>query len=230
MSLIFLDTKQYDSAKIYLQKAAQLDPENDVVSTNLSKVFKILKQEDSAGFYFKKQLEDQTDINGQVNEKLGLFYMGIKAYDSAIIYFKKAIQTNPSYIAGYNNIGASYMNMEETDSAFVYYRKAVDLDSSYPNAALNLGLLYHSLRKYDSAIIYLQKAIHLTPSNGKTYYRLACSYALNNQPAEAVSNLSLAFEKGYKNYDVLVNDPDLSNLKDNKEFQALIGKYLKKDQ
>jgi tetratricopeptide (TPR) repeat protein len=84
------------------------------------------------------------------------------------------------------------------------------------------------LSKYDSAIIYLQKAIQLNPSNGRTYYRLACSYALNNQAADAVSYLKQAFEKGFKNYDVLINDPDLSNLKDNKEFQALIEKYLKK--
>ncbi|HVT84855.1 MAG TPA: tetratricopeptide repeat protein [Chitinophagaceae bacterium] len=228
MSLIFIETRQYDSAKIYLQKAALLDPENNVVAENLARVFRQLKEPDSAAFYYKKQLFDKVENNAQAFGNLGLFYMEMKAYDSAIAYFKIAVQMDPSYIAGYNNIGASYINMEETDSAFAYYRQAVNLDSTYPNAALNLGLLYHSLRKYDSAISYLNKAIRLNPSNGRTYYRLACSYALNNQPENAVSCLKQAFEKGFKNYDVLINDPDLGSLKDNKEFQSLGEKYLKK--
>lgn len=228
LSLVFMDMKQFDSAKVYLRKAEHLDPDNDIVASNLAKVFRQLKELDSAGFYFKKQLFEKVDVNAQAYETVGLFYLETREYDSAIVYFKKAIQLDPTYIPGYNNIGASYMNLEETDSAFVYYRQAVNLDSTYPNAELNLGLLYHSLQKYDSAIVYLQKAIQLNPSNSKTYYRLACSYSLNNQPDQAVNYLKQAFEKGYKNYDVLENDPDLSGLKDNKDFQALIEKYLKK--
>ena len=228
LSLVFLETKQFDSAKVYLEKAENIDPGNDVVSANLAKVFRQLKQMDSAGFYFKKQFLGRVEDNARAYAGVGLFYMGTKSYDSAIVYFKKAVEMDPSYIAGYNNIGASYMNLEESDSAFAYYRKAVNLDSTYPNAALNLGLLYHSLSKYDSAIIYLQKAIRLNPSNGRTYYRLACSYALNNQADDAVSYLKQAFEKGFKNYDVLINDPDLGGLKDNKEFQDLVEKYIKK--
>jgi hypothetical protein len=55
---------------------------------------------------------------------------------------------------------------------------------------------------------------------------LACSYALNNQPDEAITYLKQAFEKGYKNYDSLVSDPDLDSLKNNKEFQNILDKYV----
>jgi len=43
--------------------------------------------------------------------------------------------------------------------------------------------------------------------------------------------LKQSYENGYKNYDALISDPDLDGLKDNKEFQALINKYIpnKKD-
>jgi tetratricopeptide (TPR) repeat protein len=137
----------------------------------------------------------------------------------------------PDYIPAINNIGAAYMNLEQNDSAFKYYKLAVKLDSTYENASLNLGLLYHSLRQYDSAIVYIQEAIRLDPTKGKNYFRLACSYALNNQPAQAISYLKQAFEKGYKNYDSLLTDPDVDNLKNLKEFKELLDKYLpdKKD-
>ena len=118
------------------------------------------------------------------------------------------------------------MNLEQTDSAFLYYRKAVAINPAYPNASLNLGLLYHSLRQYDSAIVHIQNAIRLNPTNGRTYYRLACSYALHNKPDQAILYLRQAFERGFKNYDVLLSDPDLAGLKNYKEYQALLDKYI----
>ena len=227
MAMVFMQTKQYDSVKKYLGKARQLDPDNPMISTNLATMFKNLKQLDSAGFYFRKQLFGRTDETAQAYGNVGYFFMEMKAFDSAIAYYKKAIAIDPEYVVAYNNIGTAYMTMEQNDSAFAYFRQAVNLDSTYPNACLNLGLLYHSLQKYDSAIAYVKKAIQLNPT-GKNYYHLACSYALNNQPQQAVTNLQTAFEKGFKNYDVLVNDPDLAGLKDDPGFKALIEKYIKK--
>jgi tetratricopeptide (TPR) repeat protein len=225
---VFMQTKQYDSVKKYLNIARQLDPDNPVVSLNLANMYKQLRQLDSAGYYFRKQLSAKMETNtAQTFGNVGFFFFEMKVYDSSIVYYKKALTLDPNYIPAYNNIGAAYMQMEKTDSALAYYRQAVNLDSAYPNACFNLGLLYHSLQRYDSAIVYFQKAIRLNPS-AKNHYHLACSYALNNQHSEAIAALQLAFEKGFKNYDVLINDPDLSGLKDEPGFKALVEKYIRK--
>jgi tetratricopeptide (TPR) repeat protein len=228
ISLAFREMRQFDSARSYLQKAAQLDPDNGSVSVNLANLFRQLRQIDSATFYFKKQLLQRVENNARAYQTVGLFLADIKAYDSAIVYYKKAIEYDPGLVSAYNNTGAAYMLLEKPDSAFVYYRKAVALDSTYFTSVLNLGLLYHSMQEYDSAAFYLQKAIRLNPTNARTYYQLATSYALNNQLNEAVENLRLAFEKGFKSYDVLVNDPDLMSLKDHPGFKALFDKYILK--
>ena len=226
MAQVFMQMKQMDSAKYYLKKAQVLDPDNSTVFQNLASVFKQVKQFDSAGYYYRKQLFGRVENNAQAYGNVGSFFMEMKVYDSAIAYYKKAIDLDSSYAIAYNNIGSAYLILEQPDSAFVYYRQAVKLDSTYPNACMNLGLLYHSLGSYDSAIVYLGKATQLNPKNGKTYYHLACNYALNNQPHEAVASLQKSFEKGFKNYDVLVSDPDLSSLKDDPEFKALVEEYL----
>src|SRR6185436_5247345 len=106
----------------------------------------------------------------------------------------KAFELDPGYAVAINDIGAAYMNLELTDSAFKYYKRAVQVDSTYESAALDLGLLYQSLGKYDSAIIYIKEAIRLDPSKPKNLFRLACSYALNNQPALAVAALKQSYE------------------------------------
>jgi len=108
----------------------------------------------------------------------------------------------------------------------ILHLSAVDMDSTYPSAALNLGLLYHSLNKFDSAIVYLEKAVRLSPKNANTHYQLACSYALNNQKEQAVRYLQLAIDKGFKDYESLITDPDLNGLKNYQPFNDLVKKYV----
>jgi len=225
LGLVHQGMKNYDSARIYFQRAAKVDPENPIIWNNLALAFRQLKMGDSAAFYYKKQLMRRTDVGPQLYQNIGNFYSDMQFPDSAIVYYRKAMQIDPNYEQAYNKIGAAFMSLELTDSAFKYFRRAVELDSTYPNAELNLGLLYHTLRQYDSAIVHIQKAIRLDPKP-KTYYQLACSYALNNKPEQAILYLRQAYDRGYKNFDNLISDPDLLGLKNFKEFQALLDKYV----
>ena len=227
LGLVFREKKMYDSSRILFHQAAHLDPQNGAISLNLAQLYRQLRRIDSATYYYKKQLLQRVENNSVAYLTVGLFLYDMNAYDSSIVYFKKAIELDNSLLSAYNNIGSAYMLLEKNDSAFVYYRTALKLDSTYPNAALNLALLYHSTYQYDSAIVYFLKAIKLNPTSGKTYYQLATSYALNDQVKQAVQSLKLAFEKGFKNYDVLISDPDLTGLKDDPDFKALIQKYIK---
>ena len=225
MGLAMQGLKIYDSAGYYLQRATRVDPENPGIWLNLANAFRQMKEPDSAIYYYKKQLSKKTDMNASAIQNIGNFFNDMKVYDSAVVYYKKAIALDPNYIPAYNRAGLTYMDMEMNDSAFVYLKKAVALDPNYQNASLNLGLLYHSQRQYDSAIVLIQRAIRLDPSKGKTYFQLACSYALSNQPEQAIRYLEQAYQRGYKNTDNLLNDPDLSGLKDMKGYQDLLDKY-----
>ena len=226
MGLTHQAMKNLDSARIYLRKAINMDAENPVYWVNISGIFRQLRQYDSAGYYFMKQIYRKTEESSLMFQTVGNFYNDMKVYDSAIIYYKKAIQKDPNYIPAYTNAGVAYMAIELNDSAFVYLSKAAKMDPNSNTAALNLGLVYHSMQRYDSAIVYLQNSIRLDPAKPKTYYQLACSYALSNKPEQAIQYLKNAYEKGYKNVDVLISDPDLSGLRNFKEFQALLDKYV----
>lgn len=226
MGLIMQGMKQYDSARVYMQRAMRQDGENPVIWNNLASVFRQLKQPDSAAFYYKRQLFRRTEVNAQAWFAVGNFYDDMKVYDSAIVYFKKAIEADANYVPAYTEAGNAFMKMEMNDSALVYLRQAVSKDANSQVASLNLGLLYHSMRQYDSAIVHLQNAIRLDPTKGKTYYELGCSYALTNKPEQAILYLRQAYERGYKNVENLVSDPDLSGLINYKEFQALLDKYV----
>ena len=226
LGLVYQGMKKYDSARYFIQRAIKLDEENPLYWVNISGVFRQLKQYDSAGYYFMKQLYRKTDQSALMFQTIGNFYNDMKVYDSAVIYYRKARQLDPAYISAYTNAGIAYMNLEMNDSALVYLSKAAKMDPNSQAASLNLGVIYHSMQRYDSAIVYIQNAIRLDPTKGKTYYQLACSYALNNKPEQAIQYLRQAYERGYKNVENLVADPDLAGLKNYKEFQALLDKYF----
>ncbi|MGB3007098.1 MAG: tetratricopeptide repeat protein [Chitinophagaceae bacterium] len=226
MGLILQGMKQHDSARVYMQKAMKQDPENPVIWENLSTIFRQLKLADSAGFYFKKQLLKRSVYNTQALFAIGNFFDDLKVYDSAVVYYRKAIESDKDFIPAYTMSGTAFMKMEMNDSALVYLSEAVKKDPGSSLALLNLGLVNHALQQYDAAILHFQNAIKLDPGKSKTYYQMACSYALSNKPELAIQNLRLAYEKGYKNTESLLIDTDLLVLKDNKDFQALLDKYV----
>jgi Flp pilus assembly protein TadD len=163
---------------------------------------------------------------GQQFESLAHLFNDMKIYDSAIYYYKMVIRENPRNTVALNNMGAAYMLLERNDSAFIYYLRSAGLDSNNYNASLNLGILYHLQGQYQTAITYIRNAIRINPRNGKAYFDLACSYALINNSEQAIYYLRQAFERGFKNYSLLLTDPDLTGLKNYKEFHALLDKYI----
>lgn len=226
MGLVFQGMKQNDSARVYIQKAVRMSPDNLVFLQNLSGAFKNLKKYDSAAFYFKKQIFREQEPGLQSFLEIGNFFSDIKMYDSSVVYNKKAIQANDKSLTAYTRAGNAFLSLEMYDSALNYFKKAFTIDSASQNAVHGLWLAYHAMLRYDSAIVYIQKSILLDSSKGKSYFELACSYAMNNQPEQAILYLAQAYQRGYKNTDVLFSDPDLEGLKNLKGYQDLLDKYV----
>ena len=57
------------------------------------------------------------------------------------------------------------------------------------------------------------------------YYNAACVYALLNKTDEAVKNLELALNNGYRCYIYIFNDSQLNSIRGRKEFTDILRKY-----
>lgn len=226
MGLVLQALRRTDSARWYMQRAIQQDPKNPLYAANLSTLFKQLKQLDSAALYFRRQLFLRSGETPQAYFSVGTFLYETRQYDSALYYFRRAIQLNPRYALAYSNSASAFIQLEQYDSAMVYARTAVGLDPESRTALLDLGLSYHALGRYDSAIVYLQRTTEVDTADGQLWFRLACSYALNRQPAEAVRSLRSACEKGYISKDEMLNDPDLAGLRGRADYEALLDRYV----
>ena len=226
MGMSLRGLRRLDSARAYIQRALKQDPQNPDYMGNLATVFRQLNLPDSAAVYYKKQMFWHTGSEALNNFTIGSYFEDLKIYDSALVYLHLAIAQDPGYEPAYTTAGTIYMKMEMYDSAFRYLKQAAGIAPESYNAQLNFGLAFHALQQYDSAIVHIQNAILLDAKKGKAYYQLACSYALNNQPQQAILYLRQAYERGYKNTENLMMDPDLAGLKKFKEFEDLLDKYV----
>ena len=56
------------------------------------------------------------------------------------------------------------------------------------------------------------------------YYNLACFQSLLKKKGEAIKNLELAYDNGFQDYNHMMNDTDLDNLRSDKRFKAVLAK------
>jgi len=70
-----------------------------------------------------------------------------------------------------------------------------------------------------------RKVVHLAPDYAIGHYNLACSLAIKNQREAALAALREALDKGYRDFNWLMEDPDLSSLHDDPALSALLAEY-----
>ena len=58
------------------------------------------------------------------------------------------------------------------------------------------------------------------------YYNIACLASLDKKTKEALENLEISFQNGYKGYDHVQKDTDLDNIRNTEEFKQLLKKYF----
>ncbi len=97
-------------------------------------------------------------------------------------------------------------------------------NSKDPKAWFMLGLARHYLGEYEQSREDWLKSKELGHEPGIVHYNLACSYARENRTAEVLDNIKEAKKEGFNVREFAESDPDLENMRNNPEFQDIVGK------
>ena len=73
--------------------------------------------------------------------------------------FKKAVELNPSFIDGYNNLGNLLLEQEKYNDAIIWFKKALELNPNSCQVLNNIGNIYQTQRKFEYAIKSFNKAL-----------------------------------------------------------------------
>ncbi|HEY0786529.1 MAG TPA: tetratricopeptide repeat protein [Acidobacteriaceae bacterium] len=189
-----------------------------------------------------KQVEPRSPA---VWNKMGTAYHHLFAVDEALNDYKMAVALNPHYAEAYNNIGAVYYSKRKYPAAEKAYKRALRFRPDAAGTYLNLGTLYFAEGKYKQGALAYQQAIKFDPEifrTGKlqtveepasreqrmsTAFYLAEVYASAGRVDEALASLRRALLDGFTDRKRLMEDKELSSLRETTEFhQLLVQQHL----
>jgi clan AA aspartic protease (TIGR02281 family) len=149
----------------------------------------------------------------------------LKNNEAGLNDYNEAISIDKNYAYTYLHRGRLYeFKLNKPIKAKEDYTSILSLDTiALEGGNCRQYALFH-LGRTEDAIIWLNKIIEQYPTEGN-YYDASCLYSLMNKPNEALANLKLAFENGYRDFNHLVKDDDLDNIRNLPEFKSLVAEW-----
>lgn len=154
-----------DAAK-HLKEAIKINRNFSDAHTNLSAVYLEKKDWDAAISEAKLAIADVF----YTTPEFAWFNMGRAYYEKADYIkaeesYKKTIESNPRYLAAYNNLGLTYMKMNKDKEAADILGLAIKNMPNYADAQYNLGLALIKLKNKTGALNAFQEVIKLAPDS-----------------------------------------------------------------
>ncbi len=149
----------------------------------------------------------------------------LKNYTAGLKDYNEAIAINKGYAYTYLHRGRLFeTKLNNSLKAKEDYTTILSLDTIVSKAGNCRHYALFHLGHVNAATTWVNKMIEQYPTSGN-YYDAACLYSLMNNPKEALVNMELAFQGGYRDFIHLENDDDLDNIRNLPEFKNLVSEW-----
>jgi tetratricopeptide (TPR) repeat protein len=219
------------AVKVFLQ-IIQLEPDNPAGYNNLGGVYLNLGRFEESLPAFQKSLQIQP--SGDTYTNLGTAFFYLKRYSEALPMFEKAVEMSPEDETNMGNLADGYRWAGDRVKAQATYEKAISLaykelrvNPRDASVVGNLALYYAKKGDPQQAKEFVSKARAIDRSNVYLMYIAAVVDTINNQPTDAVKELTGALEKGYSPVDVAA-DPEFGSLEDRGDFRLMMKRFTPK--
>jgi serine/threonine protein kinase/tetratricopeptide (TPR) repeat protein len=220
---------QTEQALTEFKRVTELDPENVRGWDNLGNALQRLGRTEQTVSAYQKSIELEPTWSAYSN--LGNAYFLLKRYNDAVQAFEKATQLGPNQELAMGNLADAYRAAGQKDKALATYDKAIalafqDLQVNPQNTGAMEDLALYYAKKGDAAhgMEYIQRARAIDKKDVGLIYVQAEVENLAGKPTDALRTLREAFNKGYPVKDAQA-DPELANLQNLPEFQAMVKQF-----
>jgi tetratricopeptide (TPR) repeat protein len=225
----FEKVQQWDSAKIYFNRALQIDSTDEKSKIELVKTD--INQENYAAALYRSEeflLKDTNNI--QLNILKSFCFYQLNDYTNAIANFERCRSLGDTSLLVNKYLGFSYFFSDSDEKANPYLIQAFNQDTTNNSVLYALASVNQTLENFPEAIRLYEKLIQkAVPSNNILYMyykKLADSYHKNNDYQPAIDNYkkALMYFSGFQNMDLLFNIADLYDVYLH-DYEMSIGYY-----
>ncbi len=151
--------------------------------------------------------------------------------EDAAKWFERATAIRPddyaslALLAGvYESLGQHDKSIQTSRRAYDTARKHLELTPDDPRALYMGAMSLTALGESEKAREWNRRALAMDPDDPSVLYNIACAFATERQPAEALSALTKALDNGFGHWKWIEHDVDLNSLRDEPEFIALLAR------
>lgn len=181
LSLIHLDTKDFEKAKELNNKILKLNPDFFTSYFTLGIINDIEGNSDQAIELYKKANKLYPEyLNGHY--RLGLAYLKKGEFELAEDEFKWTISIYPEHTGALQNLGLIYLKTSRLELAKTYFKQSLRTD-----VLNNFGNLLLETDKGNEALNYFLLALNLDPENSILNYNVAKAYQASEEYEKALN-------------------------------------------
>jgi choline-sulfatase len=145
-------------------------------------------------------------------------------------WYRKAIATDPTFPRVWRRLADLYYERNDYPQALANYRKALAITPDDFEAMLQAGNSARHAGDAHAAARYFFQAERLRPDSWLPPYNLACLRASQGEPGRAVRLLGLSLHRGFRQPELLAEDPDLAAVRSRPEYPDLLARARKRAQ
>ena len=207
----------------FYNKAIEMNPSSHFAHNRIGAAF--LKQDrfTKAITHFREALR-YSPHDGNYQKNLETAIKLRKKVIDLIDNLRLAMNREPDNLHLRIKLGKMYKKNEQYSEAIALFQQILNEKPDAVAVLLEMALIYTEKEDNDMAIQYFMKLNALDPGNEVYLYNIACLYARQGMTHNAMEWLQKAVDAGYQNRDQIVNDPDLSVLKNTNDFKKILQK------
>lgn len=197
LGVAYLLEERYYESLLALQQAIALKPDFGAAYANLGRLHLATKMP----FTATKELQKASDLEPQNLSTLcdlGEAHQQTLNQQGAEAAYQKALQISPHYVPALVGLGKTYYSEGKREQAIQTLDDALKQSADLPVARLTLARMQleksASPAELQSASDLIQQALHSDPNNPDAWYDLGRIALRQNQPAEAIADLTKALQ------------------------------------
>lgn len=184
---------QGKEAQPFLQKAAELLPDDAAAQCNLGGELRSLGQLDAAISRFHRALEIRPDF-AEAHNNLGGALQDLGQAKEAVASYRRAVQINPKFAVAYNNLGVSLHHLGQPADAVASFRRALEIDPDFADAHCNLAGALGDIGQWADAAASYRRALEIKPDLVVAHNRLGVALRNLGQADAAAASHRRALE------------------------------------
>jgi tetratricopeptide (TPR) repeat protein len=159
------------------------------------------------------------------HDMLGIVLFENGKRPEALESIETAMMLAPDWSRPYSDLARLYRIEKKWDKALEYAHTAIEMDKDNPVPLFNYGVILDNMgNRAEAQKVYL-KVLEVDAELPAPYYNIACHYARNKEPQEAMNHLAIAIKLGPEFYEESKADSDFDGIRNTPAFIDFMNQH-----